>query len=407
MKTQITAWLEEQGVGKATTNFKLRDWLFARQRYWGEPFPLLLDDQGEAHAVSEAELPVELPEVEEYKPNEDGDPPLSRASAEWLEQDVGGRKMRRETNTMPQWAGSCWYYLRYIDPHNSVAGWDKEKEKYWMPVDLYVGGQEHAVLHLLYARFWHKVLYDAGFVSTEEPFQKLVHQGMILGEDGVKMSKSRGNVINPDDVLSSVGADAFRVYEMFMGPLEETKPWSTNGLKGTKRFIDRIWNLFDGDLEAGECPDGLRRRLHRTIKKVTEDIERMRFNTAISAMMELVNDCYKAKFFNREVAVPLAQLIAPFAPHLGEELWERLGFEPSVALAPWPTYDESLCVDTVITYPVQVKGKVRGQFEAAKDASKEELEALALAHPNVKKHLEGKVIRKVVVVPGRLVSIVI
>ena len=406
-KVAVTEWLEKEGLGKATVNFKLRDWLFARQRYWGEPFPLWLDEQGNAHAVAEGELPVRLPEVEEYKPNEHGDPPLSRASEDWLMRNEGGAQFRREINTMPQWAGSCWYYLRYIDPHNSLAGWDSEKEKYWMPVDLYVGGQEHAVLHLLYARFWHKVLFDAGFVSTDEPFQKLVHQGMILGEDGVKMSKSRGNVINPDDVLTTVGADAFRVYEMFMGPLEETKPWSTNGLKGTKRFIDRIWNLFEAGVSDAPASAPLRSRLHRTIKKVSDDIERMRFNTAISAMMELVNDCYKADAFPREVAEPLAQLIAPFAPHLGEELWERLGNAPSVAHADWPSYDEALCVDSVVTYPVQVRGKVRGQFEAAKDASREQLEALALSHPNVVKHIEGKTIRKIVVVPGRLVSIVV
>ncbi|MFT5434605.1 MAG: leucyl-tRNA synthetase, partial [Myxococcota bacterium] len=285
--------------------------------------------------------------------------------------------------------------------------WDAEKEKYWMPVDLYVGGSEHAVLHLLYARFWHKVLYDAGKVSTPEPFMKLVHQGMILGENGVKMSKSLGNVVNPDDVTSKYGADAFRVYEMFMGPLEEVKPWSTNGLIGTKRFIDRIWNLYARGISDEPLPAELRKKLHRTIKKVTGDIERMRFNTAIAAMMEMVNDANKVEGLSRELAEPFAQLLAPFAPHLGEELWEILGHPPSVALAPWPAWDEAECIDNVVNYPVQVKGKVRGQFEAARDASREELETLARAVPNVQRHLEGKTVRKVVVVPGKLVSFVV
>ncbi len=408
-KKAIIVQLEDQGVGSGAVNYRLRDWLFSRQRYWGEPFPLTLSADGTPHAVDESELPVLLPEVEKYHPNERGDPPLANADADWLNvtDPETGEKRTRETNTMPQWAGSCWYYLRYIDPHNTEAGWDAEKEKYWMPVDLYVGGSEHAVLHLLYARFWHKVLYDLGHVSTPEPFTKLVHQGMILGEDNVKMSKSRGNVVNPDDVLVVYGSDAFRVYEMFMGPIEEVKPWSTAGLKGTKRFLDRVWTLYHREITDEAAPDALRRKTHKTIRKVTDDIERMRFNTSISAMMELVNDAYKLPNFPREVAEPLCQLLAPLAPHLCEELWGMLGHEPSVAMAPWPSFDEALCVDDLITYPVQIKGKVRGQFQAPPDASKEELEALALAVENVQRHLEGQTIRKVVVVPGRLVSIVI
>jgi leucyl-tRNA synthetase len=406
-KKAIIAWLEEKGAGSGAVNFKLRDWLFSRQRYWGEPFPVLLKEDGSAIAVSEDELPVLLPPVENYHPNTDGEPPLANASESWLKVERDGEMLTRETNTMPQWAGSCWYYLRYIDPHNKSAAWDKAKEDYWMPVDLYVGGSEHAVLHLLYARFWHKVLYDAGLVSTTEPFKKLVHQGMILGEDGVKMAKSRGNVVNPDDVLGIHGADAFRIFEMFMGPLEEVKPWSTAGLKGTKRFLDRVWKLFQNGVSEDAPDEALRRKTHKTIKKVTEDIERMRFNTGISAMMELVNDCYKTPSFPREVAEPLCQLLAPFAPHLCEELWEQLGHEPSVALAPWPEFDPALCLENTVTYVVQIRGKVRGQFEAARDEDRGRLEEMALAILNVQKHLEGQTIRKVVVVPGKLVSIVI
>ena len=408
-KAQIIAWLEERGVGKGAVNYRLRDWLFSRQRYWGEPFPLLHGPDGTVYPVPEDELPVALPPVEKYHPTERGDPPLANAGEDWLvvtDPETGERR-RRETNTMPQWAGSCWYYLRYLDPHNEEQAWDPAKEQYWMPVDLYVGGSEHAVLHLLYARFWHKVLFDEGHVSTLEPFQKLVHQGMILGDDGVKMSKARGNVVNPDDVLAVYGADAFRVYEMFMGPLEEVKPWSTSGLKGTKRFLDRVWKLFERGASDDPPSLGLRRKLHKTIKKVTEDIERMRFNTAIAAMMELTNEANKADGLSREVGEALARLIAPFAPHVAEEVWERMGNPPSITAGGWPTWDEALCVEDQITYPVQIKGKVRGTFDAAKDASKEELEALALAVPNVQRHLEGHTIRKVVVVPGRLVSIVI
>ncbi len=408
MKRDITAWLEAEGLGNGTVNFKLRDWLFSRQRYWGEPFPIWLDAQGQPHAIPESELPVLLPEVEEYRPNDRGDPPLANAGAAWLERtQPNGEKWHRETNTMPQWAGSCWYYLRYIDAHNTARAWDAEKEKYWMPVDLYVGGSEHAVLHLLYARFWHKVLYDAGHVSTPEPFRKLVHQGMILGEDNQKMSKSRGNVVNPDDMLQRFGADAFRLYEMFMGPLEEVKPWNTDGLKGTKRFVDRLWALFNRGIVEAPAEDAHRRRLHKTIKKVTDDIERMRFNTAISTMMELLNECARLEALPREIAEPFAQILAPFTPHLAEELWELCGHSPSIAKVPWPVWDEALCIDNSVTYSVQVAGKLRGTFDGPRDAPSAQLEAEALALPNVQKHLEGKTVVKVVVVPGKMVSLVV
>ena len=407
-KEQITTWLEEKNLGKAAVNYKLRDWLFSRQRYWGEPFPLFLREDGTEVPVPEDDLPVRLPEVAKYHPNQDGDPPLANAPEEWLyaTNPETGEKLTRETNTMPQWAGSCWYYLRYLDPHNEGQAWDREKEKYWMPVDLYVGGSEHAVLHLLYARFWHKVLYDLGHVSTPEPFTKLIHQGMILGEDSQKMSKSRGNVVNPDDVIKEFGADAFRVYEMFMGPLEDVKPWQTSGLKGTKRFLDRVWNLYDRGVTDNPPSEKLKRSLHKTVKKVTEDIERMRFNTAIAIMMEFLNEANKEPL-SREIAEPFAQILAPIAPHIAEELWEKLGHEPSIAHSGWPLWDEKLCTDEMATYVVQIKGKVRDRFEVSKDASKEQIEALAQSRPNVQKWLEGHEVKKVIVVPGKLVSFVV
>ena len=406
-QARITDWLEEQKLGKAAVNYKLRDWLFSRQRYWGEPFPLLLKEDGSEVPVPEEDLPVALPDVENYHPNKEGEPPLANASEEWLLQTdpQTGETLRRETNTMPQWAGSCWYYLRYLDPHNSDQAWDPEKEKYWMPVDLYVGGAEHAVRHLLYARFWHKVLYDEGHVSTPEPFTKLIHQGMILGEDSQKMSKSRGNVVNPDDVLKDIGADAFRIYEMFMGPLEDVKPWQTSGLKGTKRFLDRIWNLYQDTPDTAPS-ESLKRSFHKVVKKVTEDIERMRFNTAIAIMMEFVNEANKEGLC-RELAEPFAKLLAPFAPHLAEELWERLGHEPSIAHAGWPEWDEALCTEDMVTYVVQIKGKVRDRFEAPKAMDKEALEKVAREREAVQKWLDGHTVRKVVVVPGKLVSFVI
>ncbi len=411
-KAKITEWLENNSAGKGTINYKLRDWLFSRQRYWGEPFPIIHADDGEIILLDESELPLLLPETENYKPSGSGESPLANVE-DWVNVTLpDGRTGRRETNTMPQWAGSCWYYLRYIDPHNEEEGWDRAKEKYWMPVDLYVGGAEHAVLHLLYARFWHKVLYDLGHVSTPEPFMKLVHQGMILGEDNQKMSKSRHNVVNPDDVVGSHGADAMRLYEMFMGPLEATKPWNTNGVDGVRRFLDRVWRLaVDQDSDACLVTDetmtgDLERALHKTIKKVTEDIEGMRFNTAISAMMELTNALTKAGHRSRHALETLTQLLAPFAPHFSEELWARLGHGESIAYVDWPTYDSALTVDDTITYAIQVNGKMRGQIELAKDADKEGALKSAREMENIARHLEGKTIRREIFVPGRMINFV-
>ena len=409
-KAAITAWLEKQGKGKGTINYKLRDWLFSRQRYWGEPFPIIHAEDGEIVLVED--LPVRLPEVESYQPAGTGESPLATVD-EWVEVTLpDGRKGRRETNTMPQWAGSCWYYLRYLDPQNDKEPWSKEAEQYWMPVDLYVGGAEHAVLHLLYSRFWHKVLYDLGHVSTVEPFHKLVNQGMILGEDNQKMSKSRGNVVNPDDVIAEYGADSMRLFEMFMGPLEATKPWKTSGVDGVRRFLDRLWRLVV-DEDSDEClatpaqPDpDITRALHRTIKKVGEDIEELRLNTAIAAMMELVNLLTKHDCHARAVLTPLVQMVAPFAPHFGEELWRRLGHPESLAYEPWPAYDEALCKAATVTYAVQVNGKMRGQVELPADVSKADALAAARSEQNVERHLEGKTMRKEIFVPGRLINFV-
>ncbi len=412
-KQRITAWLEEKGVGKGTIQYKLRDWLFSRQRYWGEPFPLIHAEDGEIVLVPDAELPVTLPETDTYQPSGTGESPLA-VIEDWVNVTLpDGRKGRRETNTMPQWAGSCWYYLRYLDAGNDQQAWAPEKERYWMPVDLYVGGAEHAVLHLLYSRFWHKVLFDLGFVSTKEPFQKLFNQGMILGENGEKMSKSRGNVVNPDDVIEAHGADAMRLYEMFMGPLEATKPWSTSGVEGVRRFLERVWRLaVDEETDALVVSDDAPSRealraLHKTIKKVTEDIEGMRFNTAIAAMMELVNLLTKNGERPRAVVEPLVQLLAPFAPHLGEELWARLGHEGGISYVDWPAYDEALTVDDTITYAVQVNGKVRGQIELAKDVAKDDALAQAQALDNVQRFLEGKTLRRAIFVPGRMINFVV
>ncbi|MCI0595475.1 MAG: class I tRNA ligase family protein, partial [candidate division Zixibacteria bacterium] len=338
-KKKITDWLEKKKIGKKSVQYKLRDWLFSRQRYWGEPFPVVHVD-GKPQLVSESELPVKLPELKDFKPTGTGEPPLAKAK-DWLKtKDAKGRAATRETNTMPQWAGSCWYYLRYLDPGNAKAPAEKTKEKYWLPVDLYVGGAEHAVLHLLYSRFWYKVLYDCGVVSTKEPFHKLVNQGMILGEDSQKMSKSRGNVVNPDDMVERYGADSVRLYEMFMGPLEMTKPWATQGVEGVYRFLGRTWRLFitqDGALHQNitsrKPNEGELKRLHQTVKKVTEDIENIRLNTAISALMIFVNEELKQEDHSSEVLKTFLLLLAPFAPHLAEELWQRLGEKESLAYA--------------------------------------------------------------------------
>jgi leucyl-tRNA synthetase len=408
-KKAITADLEGRGVGKAVVRYRLRDWVFSRQRYWGEPFPLVHRPDGTVFAVPEDELPVRLPDVASYQPAGTGESPLANIE-DWVvyrDKTTGEVVGRRETHTMPQWAGSCWYYLRYLDPRNEDRLVDPEIEKAWMPVDLYVGGAEHAVLHLLYARFWHKFLFDLGVVSTPEPFAKLVNQGLILGEDGQKMSKSRGNVVNPDQVIATFGADAMRVYEMFMGPLEVVKPWSTAGIVGSRRFLDRVWRLLQGPVSDEPAPLALRRSLHKTIRKVTQDVERMRFNTAIAQMMTLVNDIYREETRHREVLAPLVQLLSPFAPHLGEELWEALGNAPSIVDSAWPSFDPALCVEDEVKVVVQVNGKVRADLVVPVDTPEDELKAMAMASEKVRKHVEGREIRKVFVVPNRLVNIVV
>ena len=409
---KITAWLESRGQGKKAVNYKLRDWLFARQRYWGEPFPILWVD-GEPRPVPEEQLPLQLPETNNFQPSGTGESPLANLT-DWLSatDPASGKPARRETNTMPQWAGSCWYYLRFIDSKNNGQLVDPEKERYWMPVDLYVGGSEHAVLHLLYARFWHKVLYDAGVVSTPEPFKKLVHQGIVLGEDNQKMSKSRGNVVNPDEMMDTFGVDAVRLYEMFMGPLEAMKPWSTRGVEGITRFLDRVWRLMvgeDGTLSQAVTTDepGLeqRRLLHQTIKKVTEDAEELRFNTAISQMMIFTNEMTKLERRPRALLEPFVLLLSPFAPHLSEELWERLGHVPSVAHQAWPSFDPTLVVSDRMTIPIQVNGKLRGKIELDVTVSREQIEALA--GEQVQEWVQGKPLKKVIYVEKKLINFVV
>jgi leucyl-tRNA synthetase len=448
-KARMIEWLETEGHGTRRVNYKLRDWLFSRQRYWGEPFPMVFVD-GEPRTLPDAALPVALPELEDFRPSGSPEGPLAAASG-WLEtvDPTSGRPARRETNTMPQWAGSCWYYLRFIDPHNDERLVDPALEKYWMPVDLYIGGSEHAVLHLLYARFWHKVLYDAGVVSTPEPFTKLVHQGTILGEleytvngervaeeqvekqgdrfvlrdrpevvveaRAYKMSKSRGNVVNPDEIITRFGADAFRLYEMFMGPLEQVKPWSTRSVDGTYRFLNRAWRLL-----VDEHSDGLTatltdraptaeelRVMHRTIAKVGEDIEALRFNTAISALMEFTNAAYKWDSVPRAIAAQFVLLLAPMAPHIAEELWQRLGHATSLAYEPWPEYDKRYLVSDMLEIPVQVNGKMRGRIEVPSDADEQQVIELARADEAVLRYLEGKELKRAIYVRGRIVNFVV
>lgn len=405
--------LVAKGAGEKKVNYKLRDWLFSRQRYWGEPIPVIHWEDGTMTTVPEEELPLLLPETDEIKPSGTGESPLANID-EFVNviDEKTGMKGRRETNTMPQWAGSCWYYLRYIDPHNSNMLADPEKLKHWLPVDLYIGGVEHAVLHLLYARFWHKVLYDLGVVPTKEPFQKLFNQGMILGEGNEKMSKSKGNVVNPDDIVDSHGADTLRLYEMFMGPLDAAIAWSENGLDGSRRFLDRVWRLFineDGSLSnkiVENNDNGLDKVYNQTVKKVTEDFNTLNFNTAISQLMVFINDCYKAETIYQPYAEGFVKMLAPIAPHIGEELWDRLGNEDTITYQPWPTYDESLLVDSEVEIVVQVNGKVRAKLNIPKDTSKDEMEALALKDENVKLSIEGNDIKKVIAVPQKLVNIV-
>ena len=439
-KAKITAWLEEKALGQGTVNYKLRDWLFSRQRYWGEPFPIVWNEGGHL-GLSESDLPLTPPDLTDFKPTGTGDPPLARAE-EWCQ---AGDGQKRETNTMPQWAGSCWYYLRYLDAQNNDRFVGDEAERYWMGstsddatpgVDLYVGGTEHAVLHLLYARFWHKVLFDLGQVTTPEPFYKLVNQGLILGEDGQKMSKSRGNAVNPDDILVEFGSDAFRLYEMFMGPLEMVKPWNTKGVEGVYRFLGRVWRMFideqseqefeqqltvnpdrgpellaalklnDAVGQAEATPEQLK-VLHTCIKKVTEDMEHLRFNTAISAMMVFTNEASNWDIRPLSVMNDFLLLLAPFAPHIAEELYAKAnGGDSTLAYQPWPSHDEAHLVESTIEMAVQVNGKLRDRIQIPADMAKSDIERIAMESENVQRHTEGKNVKKVIVIPGKLVNIV-
>lgn len=410
---QAIDWLEAHQAGHAQTNFRLRDWIFSRQRYWGEPIPVIHWEDGTTSLVPENELPLLLPHATELRPSGSGESPLANLT-DWLEVTRDdGVKGRRETNTMPQWAGSSWYFLRYIDPHNDHQLADPEKLKYWMNVDLYVGGAEHAVLHLLYARFWHKFLYDLGVVPTKEPFQKLVNQGMILGANHEKMSKSKGNVVNPDDIVREYGADTLRVYEMFMGPLTQSKPWSEEGITGSRRWLDRVWRLLiddEGQLRDHVTtvnPGDLDKIYHQTVKKVTDDLENMRFNTAISQMMVFVNDAYKSDALPVTYMNGFIQLLAPFAPHLAEELWVRLGNRESISYVSWPTYDDTKLVDDTVEIIFQVNGKVRGKATVARDINQDDMITAAKADDNVQNFITGKTVRKVIAIPGKFVNIVV
>ncbi|RAV21825.1 leucine--tRNA ligase [Paenibacillus contaminans] len=410
-------WLESGGKGQGKVTYRLRDWLFSRQRYWGEPIPILHLEDGTMKTVPESELPLLLPDVEHITPSGTGESPLATVE-DWVNtiDPETGMKARRETNTMPQWAGSCWYYLRFIDPHNDEQLCSPEKQKEWLPVDLYIGGAEHAVLHLLYARFWHKVLYDLGVVATKEPFYKLVNQGMILGENNEKMSKSRGNVINPDEIVNEYGADTLRMYEMFMGPLEATKPWNVNGVEGAFRFLSRVWRLFvneDGALSAkivddeSQTSDAFKKTLHKTIKKVTEDYEALRFNTAISQMMIFVNEAYKTEKLPRSAMKQFVQMLSPTAPHIAEELWERLGETEGVSYEPWPLFDEAWTVDNEVEIVVQVNGKIIERVSIPADMDEASMQEMAQSLDKVKDAMAGKSVRKVIAVKGKLVNLVV
>ncbi len=447
-RRRIVDWLEEKGLGRRQVRYKLRDWLFSRQRYWGEPIPVLKGEDGEVVPVHPDDLPVTLPYLEDFRPTEDGQPPLARAPASWLIVERDGKVYRRETNTMPQWAGSCWYYLRFMDPHNDRLPVDPEVERYWGPVDLYIGGVEHAVLHLLYARFWHKVLYDIGLVHTPEPFQKLFNQGMILAfsyrdaqgryhrpEDVEqrgdrwfvkatgepvearieKMSKSLLNVVNPNDVVDRYGADALRVYEMFMGPLEQVKPWQTSGLEGVHRFLSRVWRLFiderTGELrqEIGdhEPSPAFARALAVAVKAVTEGIESLRLNTPVSRMMEFVRVALAEPKLPRAGLEDFLKVLSPYAPHIAEELWHRLGHEETIAYAPWPQWDEEALAEDKVEVVVQVGGRRRASIHVPRGADRDSVVEAARSVDNVARHLQGMEVIKVVFVPDRLVNFVV
>ncbi|MCQ9196622.1 leucine--tRNA ligase [Pediococcus pentosaceus] len=409
----MISWLEEHGVGHKKVNYRLRDWVFSRQRYWGEPIPVIHWEDGETTLIPEDELPLRLPAATDIRPSGTGESPLANLD-DWVNVvDENGRKGRRETNTMPQWAGSSWYFLRYVDPKNDQKIADEDLLKEWLPVDLYVGGAEHAVLHLLYARFWHKVLYDLGVVPTKEPFQKLVNQGMILGSNHEKMSKSKGNVVNPDDIVERFGADTLRLYEMFMGPLTESVAWSEDGLNGSRKWIDRVWRLMIDDENqlrdhiVTENDGSLDMIYNQIVKKVTDDYENMRFNTAISQMMVFVNEAYKADKLPAVYMEGLVKMLAPIIPHVAEELWSLLGHEGGISYAEWPTYDESKLVEATVQVILQVNGKVRSKITVDKDIAKEELEKLALADAKIQQWTADKTVRKVIVIPNKIVNIVV
>ena len=403
----VIDWLEKEDLGKRKTQYKLRDWLFSRQRYWGEPMPIIHNHDGTITALNDFDLPLTLPEVEKYEPSGNGESPLS-VIPDWV--DVNGGK--RETNTMPQWAGSCWYYLRYISPHNDNFAWDSEDEKYWMPVDLYVGGVEHAVLHLLYSRFWHHVLHDLGLVSTREPFKKLFNQGMIGGEDGQKMSKSRGNVVNPDDVVDKYGADSFRVYEMFMGPLDKSKPWNTKGLQGSYRFLQKVWKLCIESREKINNEEPTKetlRLLHQSIKKVTEDLEILSFNTAVSQMMIFVNHALTLESLNEEVLKNFLIILNPFAPHISEEIYEILEYNVngSITDQSWPKIDDDYLKNTEMNIAIQFNGKTRGVMSISSELNKDEILNKIKKDQKFSKYFEGSDIKKEIYVPNRIVNFVV
>lgn len=408
-KEVLNNYLTKTGQGYRKTNYKLRDWLFSRQRYWGEPFPVVIDEKENYFVLPQSELPVTLPDLTNYQPSGTGEAPLAKAK-DWVTTTFNGKKVQRETNTMPQWAGSCWYYIRYLDPHNDEAIADPKLIKHWLPVDLYIGGAEHAVGHLLYARFWHKFLYDQKVVTTKEPFKRLFHQGMILGENGEKMSKSRGNVVNPDDIIAEYGVDALRLYEMFMGPLEASLPWSNSGLEGSLRFLNRIARIFSdeflvpiSDKNSGE----LDYSYHYTVKKVTEDYESLNFNTAIAQMMIFINDVYKAKEVYKPYLMGFIKLIYPIAPHLGEELYTRFNDAPTITYEAWPTYDPGKLVMNEVEIAIQVNGRLRGTIKALLNEQSAVLEKRALKDENVQRFIDGKVIKRVIVVPNKIINIVV
>ena len=405
-KVAIVKYLEEKGIGVEKTNYKLRDWIFSRQRYWGEPIPMIYCEDCGWVPVHEEQLPLELPELEDFEPTGEGESPLARCT-EWVNTTCPhcGKPAKRETDTMPQWAGSSWYFLRYIDPHNNDALAAKEEMDYWMPVDWYNGGMEHTTLHLLYSRFWHKFLYDIGVAPTAEPYAKRTSHGMILGENGEKMSKSRGNVVNPDDIVNEYGADTFRLYEMFMGDFQKAAPWSNSSIKGCARFLDRVWNLQDIVVEGDEYSKDLETSFHKLIKKVGEDIMSLGFNTAIAAMMGVLNEIAEKGSITKGELKTFILLLNPFAPHMTDEMWQQQGFEGIASVAPWPAYEDAKCVESTVELPVQVNGKLRGKITVAVDAAKDDV--IALAMESVASYVEGKAVVKQIFVPGRMVNIVV